>query len=116
MEVFRLARKKYPIELSGKGASMITIRQNEIQCILRSHFSTGAMGDLAFPSPPRMPQKQKKKNENLIQEEPLTEKASTLQAVQEESEGVEESGAESSPEKRASKKNDDKPSKRSRVQ
>jgi hypothetical protein len=100
---------------SGKKSSMITIRQNEIQCILQSHLSTNAGRALAFPSPSRIPKKPKNYG-NLLQEEPLAETALTLQAVQEESEGVEESGAESSPEKRVSKKNEDKPSKRSRVQ
>ena len=100
---------------SGKGVSMITVRQNEIECILRSYLSTSAIGGLALISPSRISKKQNNYG-NLLLEEPLTEPASTLHAVQEESEGVEESGAESSPEKRVSKKNDDKPSKRSRVQ
>lgn len=101
-------------ELSVKSASVITIRQNEIQGILRSHLSSPRATELIQITPCLLPKTQKSYNQ-ILHEESLVTAASTLQSVKEESEGVDDSGSESSPEKRVAKKDQDKPSKRSRV-
>lgn len=103
-----------PAISQGKPGAMITIRRNDFKSILKSHFSASDIIDQM--TAPWFLSKSPKVFRQRSREESLVAAPAPLQSVQEESEGVEESGAESGPEKRVAKKDQDKPSKRSRVQ
>jgi hypothetical protein len=92
----------------------VTMGRNDIKGILKSHFTASESIDQI--TVPWFLATSTKIYRQRSREESFVAAPSPLQSVQEESEGVEESGAESGPEKRVAKKDQDKPSKRSRVQ
>ena len=104
-----------------KPNATIRLRQPEIQSILKSHFSAADSLDWDATLPRFLsPVSTSSSSSSATGRTPLRQESSlvaaALQSVQEESEGLDESGAESGPEKRNAKKEQDKPSKRSRVQ